>query len=837
LIGALLALAVSLAMPGAVWAQPERQADFDIPAQPLADALAAFSKQAGVQLSHDGVDLAGRRSAAVSGHHTVDEALELLLAGSGLAYRRTGADAVAVVMPAATAAAPHARSRAEAPAATLGDIVVTATKRSESQRKLPETVNVLKGKDLEDIGAREMEDFLKYVPGISLQEGDTNGSRTVSIRGIGPQPQANTTANSTVGVLIDNVAMGDPYQSYLVPDLDPFDLNDLEVLKGPQGTLFGASALNGALRYVLNQPLLGEWEAKGFADWMHIQGGGSGPTFGGAVNLPVGSTLALRAVDVVQEIPGLYRDVNANGKDIRNADNGYKRMYRLMGLWQPTDRFSLNAFYLKQANHRNDLSIANNLDGSFTRTDTPGPTTSTQKFSVASLDLRYRFDWATLISETAQNTKLQDLDGDASPSFESLAVQGIQTLRQIQLTSSRSLSQELRLVSAPGPSPWVWIAGAYYSRYKATSDHDILLANTPALGTLLGLLGLPPNPVVTDQGVSLEDTLYDPLKARESALFGELTRKLGPVAITLGGRYYRETLATDARLSGLLSGSGSAAGFGGAQSMKSEGFNPKASITWQLTPDLLWYANASHGFQFGGLNLPSPIPSDNTFPTTFKPSTIWSYETGLRTDAFRKTLQFDLAGFLLNWKDMQIPQNTADGLTAYTANVGRARSKGVESALRWLTPLKGLMLVNSMSYIHAKVAAPFTTADGTVLPVGSDLPAAPRLQTATSLVYNTRIGDLRTGAALTYSHQGHSISNLIRQQSVRIYGYGSLDFNYNLSFPEVFLAPAFTVNATNLTNQHALIGGGYDLIGNTQEGELVNYLRPRTVALRISGHF
>ena len=825
LAGTLAALAAFLATPEAAAQDAGRQVDFNIPAQPLAPALAAFAQQAGIRVEHDGA-FPERQAPAINGRHDVDEALGELLAGSGLAYRHTAPDAVAI------AAAAH-----DAPAATLGEIIVTATKRSESQRKLPETVNVLKGKDLEDIGAREMEDFLKYVPGVSLQEGDTSGSRTVSIRGIGPQPQANTTANSTVGALIDDVSLGDPYQSYLVPDLDPFDLKDLEVLKGPQGTLFGAAALNGALRYVPNKPLLGEWEVKGFADWLHIQGAGSGPTYGGALNIPIGSTVALRAVDVVQDVPGLYDDVNANGKNVRDADRGYKRMFRVMGLWQPNDRFSANAFYLKQANHRDDLSIANNLDGEFTRTDTPGSSSSSQKFSVASLDLRYQFDWATLISETAQNTKLQDLDYDASPGLEALAVQGIESLRQTRLVSSRSLSQELRLVSAPGDGPWAWIAGAYYNRYKADADNDILLANTAALGSLLGLLGLPPDPVLTPEGVSLSDTRYEPLTAREEALFGELTRKLGPVALTLGGRFYRETLDTDAQLSGLLSGSGSAGGFGGEQGMKAEGFNPKASASWQINGDLLWYANASHGFQFGGLNLPSPIPGDNTFPTTFKPSTIWSYETGLRTDAFHKTLQFDIAAFLLNWKDMQIQQNTPDGITTYTANVGRARSKGLESSLRWLTPVKGLILINAASYIRAKVAEPFTATDGTVLPVGSDLPAAPRLQTATTLSYNTRIGDLRTGAMLTFSHQGHAISSLSRSESLTIYGYNTLDFSCNLSFPGMFLAPTFTLNANNLTNQHALIGGGIDSVGGQPEGELVSYLRPRTIALRVSGHF
>ncbi len=742
-------------------------------------------------------------------------------------------------------AAPQAAVAAEAaPTAaasqagtTLGEIVVTATKREQSSRKIPATVNVLKGKDLEDIGARDMQDFLKYVPGVTLQEGDTNNNRTISIRGIGPQPGANT----TVGSLIDDVPMGDPYSSYLVPDLDPFDLHDLEILKGPQGTLFGASALNGAIRYVLNKPLLGQWEAKGFADWLKIQGNGSGPTFGGAVNLPVGDTLAFRAVDVVQSVPGLYDDVNVNGKNIKDADSGYKRMHRFLGTWQPFERFSVNAFYLQQQNHRNDLSIANNFDGQFVRTDTPGPSTSTQHFSVANLDLRYNFDFASLISETSRTTKLQNIDYDTSALIEALATQGVETIRTYSNISSTSVSQELRLVSAPGDGPWVWLFGAYTNRYKAELIDNIYVANTAVLAGIVDALHLPPGILSgitpNGQGISVEYITYDPLEARESSLFGELTRKLwnNNVQLTLGGRYYHETLLSNVGVAGLLAQYAQVIGYTGPKTARSTGFNPKASLTWQATPDILWYTTAAHGFQFGGLNAPAPIPTDNTFPQIYRPSTIWSYETGWRIDGLHKKLQFDVTAFLLNWKDMQIQQKTPDGVTTFTENVSAARSKGVETALRWATPIRGLTFTNVLSYIHAKVAAPYTTANGVFIPLGADLPAAPRLQSATTLAYNTAFGPVRTGAGVTWSHQGHAFNNI--EHDAVIFRYNTLDFNYNLTLSEVFMSPAFTLNATNLLNTHAVIGGQIDHIGNVPDGSLGAFVRPRTIALRVSGQF
>jgi iron complex outermembrane recepter protein len=850
-ITACVGLALAAAAPA--WALDlGAQMQFDIPAQKLSAALLALAHQAKLQVVV-APDAGDREAPAVSGSASVGEALSRLLQGSGLVYRVVNDTTITIELPPA-ATAPAPRSEAQ-PAATpvtvvaagdpappaesaqLQEIVVTATKREESARKIPATVNVLKGQDLEDIGARDMEDFLRYVPGVTLQEGATNNSRTISIRGVGPQQGANT----TTGTLIDDVSIGDPYSSYVVADLDPFDLHDLEVLKGPQGTLFGASALNGALRYVLNKPALNDWEFKGFGDWLHVQNAGSGPTFGGAVNIPIGHTLALRAVDVVQEVPGEYSDINTN-KDIKDADRGYKRMHRFLGLWQPVEEFSVNAFYLQQVGHRNDLSFANNSGGKFTRIDTPGPSTATEGFSVANLDVRYNFDFATLISETSRTTKSQNIDADQSDVLESLATKGIESIRSSGLVQSKEVSQELRLVSAPGDSPWVWIAGAYYSRYKATVSNNLYLANTQFLGQVLQDLSqiLPSNLlselVATPQGLSIVDVNFGPLKATEESLFGELTRKLWDerLQLNIGGRYYRETLFAYEQATGLFGPTDAIGGYDGDKSMTSKGFNPKASITLQATDDILWYANATHGFQFGGLNQPPAIPGEK-YPLSYKPSTVWSYESGVRTNFFDNTLETDLTAFLLDWKNMQIQQHSPDGLTTYTDNVSVARSKGLEASVRYLTPIPKLVLINATSYIHAKVAELYTTASGVKVPVGSDLPAAPRLQTTTTLAYNTSLGPLRTGAGVSYTHQDHAFSDITHDAI--IYRYNTLDFNFDLGVPNLPLSPEFTLNLSNALDAHAITGETVSSVEGLPSSYQTIYLRPRAVALRVSAHF
>ena len=151
--------------------------------------------------------------------------------------------------------------------------------------------------------------------------------------------------NQTVGQFIGDIPMTDPYSNYMTPDLDPFDLETVEVLKGPQGTYFGASALNGAIRYVPTRPQLGEWGFRGFAEGMQISEGGTGGTYAAAVTTPIGDTLALRATGVVQEAPGYIDNLQ---RDDRDADSRSKWSARGGLRWQPGERTDINLMFLQQ---------------------------------------------------------------------------------------------------------------------------------------------------------------------------------------------------------------------------------------------------------------------------------------------------------------------------------------------------------------------------------------------------------------------------------------------------------------------------------------------------------
>ncbi|HKY91549.1 MAG TPA: TonB-dependent receptor plug domain-containing protein, partial [Nevskiaceae bacterium] len=218
----------------------------------------------------------------------------------------------------------------------IEEIVVTATKREESVRDIPVSINATTGETLEKMGARDINDYIATVPGITLQEspnGDAGG-RKLTVRGVGPSEFNGVSGNQTVGQFIGDIPMTDPYSNFVTPDLDPFDLQTVEILKGPQGTYFGASALNGAIRYVPTKPVLGEWGVRGFAEGLHIEDGATDGTYAAAVNVPIGETLAFRATGVLQNTPGYIDNLQRDDED---ADSRRKWSARGGLRWQPSD--------------------------------------------------------------------------------------------------------------------------------------------------------------------------------------------------------------------------------------------------------------------------------------------------------------------------------------------------------------------------------------------------------------------------------------------------------------------------------------------------------------------
>lgn len=705
------------------------------------------------------------------------------------------------------------------PPSQLEEIVVTATKRPELVRDIPATIAVLTGQKLEEMGAHELKDFIQSVPGINTQDEIAGLQRKLSVRGVAPQ----TGTNQTVGIVYGDVALTDPYGSYTIADPDPWDLSTVEVMKGPQGTLFGATSLSGVIRYVPNSPKLGEWKGLLSADWIHIDQGATEPSFGAVLNVPVGETIAFRFAGSWQHKPGVIDIINPSYNKI-DADEGYTRTGRAMALWQPTEKLTLNAWYIKGQRNSEELNFISNDNRQYLREDSPGPSPVSNGYTLGTLDARYEFDWATLVSISAYQTKNSFNDADSSELIEPLAKLGIRTLHGTRKVDTSGYQQELRLVS-PNDGPWTWIGGAYISTYKA--DITSVLYAYPGLAALAGLLDtLPPAVVASlyDPGKGLVATTngLHPVDASEKALFGELSRTLwDDLKVTLGGRFYSVKVSGTSVTNSLNPTNNGAHSI----STASKGFSPKASAAWHIDDDIMVYGTVSRGFQYGGFN--TGVLS--SVPATFKSSTLWNYETGVRTDWLDRTLRFDLTGFYDVWKNPQVHQVTQDKIGSYTDNVGAARVVGAETTLNYATPIPGVTLETSASYIVATTTETFDDASGKTVEPGTLLPSSPKLQATTTLSYTNEFSAWRTQTALTHSYQGHAWNDVVH--SVEVGGYNVLNLSFAVSRNDLAFTPNLTFQVNNLTNVDALSSalGGTDAIpGNP---DLSHQISPRLYVL------
>ncbi|MES2490640.1 MAG: TonB-dependent receptor [Pseudomonadota bacterium] len=714
----------------------------------------------------------------------------------------------------------------------LEEIVVTATKRPELVRDIPASISVLTGQKLEELGAHELKDFIQSVPGINTQDEIAGVQKKLSVRGVGPD----TGTNQTVGIVYGDVPLSDPYGSYTIADPDPWDLSTVEVLKGPQGTLFGATSLAGIIRYVPNNPVLGEWGGRVSADWVRVTDGGTEPSFGAVLNVPIGETMAVRFAGSWQHKPGLV-DINNPSYKAKDADDGYTRTGRIMALWQPTEDLAINAWYIKGQRSADEAGYVTNSDGKFTRDDSPAPSLVNNGYSLANLDVRYNFDWATLVSISGYQTKHAFNDADASYIVTALAQAGIRSIHAWKKVDTSGYLQELRLVS-PGDGPWTWLGGAFYSSYKA--DIDSTLYVYPGLPVIATVLNLLPSqllgPTVDPLGIVAVTTGFHPVDASEKALFGEVSRKVGDDwKFTLGGRLYQAGVSGTSVKGGLTNPTPK------IQKVESigKGFSPKFAATWQVTDDILSYATVSRGFQYGGFN----IGTVNDIPATFKSSTLWNNELGVRTDWMDSTLRVDLTGIYVIWKNPQVYQ-TKGQTDGYTDNVGGARSMGAETTLSYLTPIEGLKLETAASYIVAKTSEAFTDSSGNIIPVGTVLPSSPKFQASTTLSYAYGIGEWQTQTALQHTYQGTAFNNIVHATTVG--GYSLLNLNFSVSRSDLEFAPSVSLSVNNLMNTNALTSalGGSDtlpkelqLTGADITSRPYVYTLPRSFRLNFSAKF
>ena len=672
--------------------------------------------------------------------------------------------------PAAAASAPaRAEARAEAKSAELDAIVITANKRAEKQREVAGTVSVLDGAELERRGARDQEDTLKLTPGVQFNKGDI-ASNSITIRGIGT-----TTTNEggggqqgTAGQYLEDVPLAAANGKGVVWDPITFDLDRIEVLRGPQGVLFGSGSLGGAIRYLFNKPNLKSFEASVKGEVAKASGGNAKPSEYAMVNVPFGEGIAaVRLVAFDRRDPGYIDNLGTGHKD---ANDVHQTGGRVLLTIKPNRDLAATLVASTQETKQGDTFSVSPDKG---RLEHTAPNDSRRKVQndFYSLSVDWNFGPATLTSISGYWRNKSEALIDDTELFASVGVVLPQVYRP-QSGSSHAGSQELRIASNPG-SALSYVAGLFYQKSSGSS------------------VGLQIDPSAAFGIANLVDLTSDG-GGSEKAAFADTEYAFGGGwSAGLGARYYRT--ATDSTQTGTVFGAPS--GYSRIES-SDHGITPKATVKYRFGENL-WYGLVSKGYRYGGVN---PPPTS----TTFKSDSLWNYESGLRLAPI-PGVQLDLTAFYLDWKDAQFTYFfLQNGLpNSAIGNVGKARSAGLEAALRY--KLSGSVDVGlSAAYTDAKTTADTQIPSGgptsVTAPSGSRLPGTAKLQTALDGSYRFA-GPMETAgrASATYTHVGSRVLYLGGNKPAD--AYDTVDVGLS------FTRQNWTVDAgvANLTNEKGVL--------------------------------
>lgn len=707
-------------------------------------------------------------------------------------------------------------SAAKDSAATLDAVVVTSRKRSESVRDIPTSIDAFTGDRLSELGYTDVEDVLKLSSGVTFESGFTPSSTTVIVRGITNDSRG--VGPRTVGRFYGNVPLTNSSIMGVEPDLDLFDMATVEVLKGPQGTLFGGSALAGALRYTPHMPDFDSfYGATSFGIGQTASSSDLSSQYALMLNMPVSDTFAVRFAGSVRDMAGFLDNEITGEKDY----NDFKtEQGRIIAAWQPTETFGLTAQYLK---YQGDLGGFGYVDGTTpTRVRTKLTLDDYEKSNVDlyGLSANWEFDASTLVFESNRLEKDRDQYNDVT-SFIGLFGTGI-TVGQNFLEATKQNTHEIRIVSNQ-PSEgdglfggWSYTAGFFYMDSSQTRPVALDLT-------------FPTHIIKQGGGATIE--------AKERAFYFDLTRRIGDRAeLNLGGRYFDQwtrggnfvDFAYNSTVPpGIPAQVPFDPNFATFATLKEDGFNPKAAMRWFLNDEVTLVASYAKGFRFGGINgatLDAAIP----VPFTYGSDKIDNYELGLRTTWADNRITADITAFYIDWTNLQMLQR-AD-IYAYVDNVGAAEVKGVEGALNALVGDHWSLLLNA-SYQDAKTAEFFDSGEFGPVPSGTRLPQSPKLTSAAQMRYQRYAGPMWLDSSLTYSYRSSSTNNLIN--SVPLKSFGTLDFALSVQNTEMKLEPRLSFIVKNITDESAPIFA-FTLKDVT---DVISTNQPRQMMLRLDLSF
>jgi outer membrane receptor protein involved in Fe transport len=614
-------------------------------------------------------------------------------------------------------------------------ITVTAQKMTERLIDVPIPLGVIQADTLIQQNLGQLKDYYTRVPGLSLY---SDGNRTlVAIRGI-------TTGignNPVVGITIDDVPIGSTTSQglgdWLFPDLDPSTLQSVEVLRGPQGTLYGAASMGGLIRYVTAAPTFSGASGELSASSATVDHGGSGFGVRGSANVPlISDTLALRANAFYREDPGFITDIEQK----RTQANIHKTAGgRASLLWQitPDVSYTLAATY----QHRRSGGAATEatdihgtpIYGDYLTANVPGTETANSTTAVFNGNLAANLGFADLTSITAFNRGSFSGPQDATDTFGRFLPfffpDGLPEPLGTAVSNYQStgkFSQEVRLTARRG-GPIEWQLGGFFTNESDAGVQNVYV-NSAATGRILA--GAPQIYLTNAPGHYIE-----------WAVFGTGTYHFtDQIDLQLGGRYSWQVQHNGLQVDGVLAAPSVA-----DQSSKANVFTYSITPRYHISSDMMLYGRIATGYRPGGTNTSPGVP------LSFKSDTTVNYEVGFKGDVIDQLLTIDASVFDIYWKDIQLMAAAPSGFS-YVSNGGTARSNGVEFSTT-LTPLEGLTIATNLDYTNARLTKDLP-ANGLLIGTnGSRLPYSAKFTASLSADQAIRItGDLvgNVGASFTY---------------------------------------------------------------------------------------
>ncbi len=770
----------------------------DISPQPLNKALNEFADQSGLQVVYRTELVSGIASGGTRSPNTDDEALSQLLASTGLEYHFINDRTVAIEPATADAGGGgpkklQATSDQKIPAAqaqtspaqtassnqeknngryanSIEEIIVTAQKRSEPLQSVPMTVTAFSEEKITDFRINGLADVVSLTPSLGVADFGP-ASPNLTLRGIGSTDR-DAGSDRSVVVFVDEVYMGRAGGSAF----DLFDLERIEVLHGPQGTLFGKNVVGGAIHYISKKPAP-ETDAYlriGVGNYNLLE-------TRGMFNTPLAENVNSRFSFSTRDRDGFQTNLRT-GNDVDTADNVSARGQllftpsddltvllsadasrdRIFGISRkvaPASGFTAYLGFFPDPDPRN---VQTNVDGFFDR----------DIFGYSA-----RVDWDTSIgtftSLTAyRNVKFkhsQDVVG--IPLDSSFDANGKpRGFLSVDNTNEDydMLSQEFRLSSLPSDDKWIWVVGAFFSK---EDTNRLSIRDRSLLG-------------------STSKSSFDQSNVtKSSAIFGQLTYAVTDrLNLTLGGRY-----TTDKKDFGLNVTDASGGTADTLNPAKEEfsivaddswsEFTPKFVVDYFVTPSALVYASVSKGYKSGGFQGFAPSAAAAVVP--FNPETAWSYEIGAKTQWFQDTLQVNLTGFRTDFKDLQFRQRIlsvpGDQSSAIVIilNAADAVINGAEASIQWL-PVEGLTLGANYTYLDTKLTKFLNDIPG-IAPgfkdlTGNKLPLSPTSAYTLSADYRFSAGDVGTfSIGANYRYKGSHYFELTNPPEGKEAGYGILD--------------------------------------------------------------